>query len=149
MRGRDRVALGRVVPAKRERVVTIEPYEKGLLATTLRYPYEVRDTSAYFEDITDIKVPAEMLKLAEHILDSKTGDFEPSAFVDHYEAALVELLRKKQAGIAPKASPAAPPEHRVINLIDALRRSIDAETPKKPAARQPAARRKTAPRKRA
>src|ERR1700687_47577 len=136
MRGRDRVALGRVVPAKRERVVTIEPYEKGLLATTLRYPYEVRDTSAYFEDITDVKVPAEMLKLAEHILDSKKGDFDPSTFVDHYETALIELLRQKQAGIQPKASPSAPPEHRVINLMDALRRSIETETPKKPAAGQ-------------
>jgi DNA end-binding protein Ku len=80
MRGRDMVALGRVVLAKRERMVAIEPYEKGLLATTLRYPYEVRDASAYFEDIADIKVPGEMLKLADHILDSKTGDFEPSTF---------------------------------------------------------------------
>jgi len=146
------VALGRVVIAKRERVIALEPYEKGLLATTLRYPYEVREASAYFEDIGDIKVPAEMLKLAEHILDSKKGDFDPSTFVDHYEAALVELLREKQAGIAPKTAPSAPPEHRVINLMDALKRSIETETPKKPAAGQSSqsrARRKTAPRKRA
>jgi DNA end-binding protein Ku len=73
MRGKGMVALGRVVLAKRERVIALEPYEKGLLATTLRYPYEVRDASAYFEDVTDTTVPAEMLKLAEHILDSKTG----------------------------------------------------------------------------
>jgi DNA end-binding protein Ku len=149
MRGKGMVALGRVVLAKRERMVAIEPYEKGLLATTLRYPYEVREASAYFEDITDIKVPTEMLKLAEHILDSKTGDFDPSNFVDHYEAALVELLRQKQAGIQPKATPSALAEHRVINLMDALRRSIESETPKKPAAGQSQARRKTAPRKRA
>src|ERR1700687_6234746 len=149
MRGRDRVALGRVVPAKRERVVTIEPYEKGLLATTLRYPYEVREASAYFEDIGDIKVPAEMLKLAEHILDSKKGDFDPSTFVDHYEAALVELLRRKQAGIQPKATPSAPPQHRVINLMDALRRSFETKTPKKPAEGRAKARRSTARRKRA
>jgi DNA end-binding protein Ku len=143
------LALGRVVVSRRERVIAIEAYEKGLLATTLRYPYEVRDASAYFEDIGDIKVPAEMLKLAEHILDSKKGDFDPSTFVDHYEAALVELLRQKQAGIQPKATPAALPERRVINLMDALRRSIETETPKKPAAGQSRARRKTAPRKRA
>jgi DNA end-binding protein Ku len=143
------VALGRVVLAKRERVVTIEPHEKGLLATTLRYPYEVREASAYFEDIADIKVPAEMLKLAEHILDSKKGDFDPSTFVDHYEAALVELLRQKQAGIQPKATPAALPERRVINLMDALKRSIETEVPKKPAEGQAKTRRSTARRKRA
>jgi DNA end-binding protein Ku len=148
MRDKGMVALGRVVLAKRERMVAIEPYERGLLATTLRYPYEVREASAYFEDIGDIKVPAEMLKLAEHILDSKTGDIDPLTFVDHYEAALVELLREKQAGIQPKATPAAP-ERRVINLMDALRRSIETETPKKPAAGQTKARRSTARRKRA
>ena len=148
MRGRGMAALGRVVISRRERVIAIEPYEKGLLATTLRYPYEIREAAAYFEDIADVKVPAEMLKLAEHILDSKTGDFDPSSFVDHYEAALVELLRQKQAGIQPKASPAAPPEHRVINLMDALRRSIESETPKKPAAGQAKTRRSTARRKR-
>jgi DNA end-binding protein Ku len=147
MRGRDMVALGRVVLAKRERVIAIEPYEKGLLATTLRYPYEIREAAAYFEDISDIKVPAEMMKLAEHILNSKSGDFDPSGFVDHYETAVVELLRKKQAGIAPKAVPAAPPEHRVINLMDALRRSIETEAPKKPAAGQSKTRRSTARRK--
>jgi DNA end-binding protein Ku len=149
MRGKGMVALGRVVLAKRERMVAIEPYEKGLLATTLRYPYEVRDASAYFEDIADIKVPGEMLKLADHILDSKTGDFDPSQFTDHYEADLLELLRQKQASIQPKATPAAPPEHRVINLMDALRRSIESETPKKPTAGQAKTRRSTARRKRA
>src|ERR1700687_67876 len=149
MRGRDMVALGRVVIGKREHVIALEPYEKGLLATTLRYPYELREASAYFEDIGDIKVQAEMLKLCEHILDSKKGDFDPSTFVDNYESALVELLRKKQAGIASKTDPSAPPEHRVINLMDALKRSIATETPKKPAAGQSRARRKTAPRKRA
>jgi DNA end-binding protein Ku len=136
MRGKDMVALGRVVLARRERVVAIEPYEKGLLATTLRYPYEVRDAAAYFEDVADVKVPGEMLKLAEHILNSKAGDFDPSTFVDRYEAALVDLLKKKQAGIAPKATPAVVPERRVINLMDALKKSIEAETPKKPAAGQ-------------
>src|SRR3984893_2717023 len=145
MRGKGMVALGRVVIAKRERPIALEPNEEGLLATTLRYPYEIREASAYFEDIGDIKVPAEMLKLAEHILDSKKGDFDPSTFVDHYESALVELLRTKQAGIAPKTASSAPPEHRVINLMDALKRSIETETPKKPAAGQSRARRKTAP----
>jgi DNA end-binding protein Ku len=100
MRGKDMVALGRVVIAKRERVIALEPYDKGLLGTTLRYPYEVRDASGYFEEIADIKIPADMRKLAEHILDSKATDFDPSTFVDQYEVALVDLLKKKEAGFS-------------------------------------------------
>jgi DNA end-binding protein Ku len=149
MRGKDMVALGRVVVAKRERVIALEPYEKGLLGTTLRYPYEVRKAADYFEDIDDVKISTDMLKLAEHILDSKAADFDPSKFVDHYETALVDLLKKKQAGVQPKETPAEVPERRVINLMDALRRSIDAESPKKPVAKPAAARRRPAGRKRA
>ena len=67
-----------------------------MLATTLRYAYEVRDQGAYFEDIPELKLPAEMIKLASHIIDSKAGHFDPKKFEDHYETALVELLRKKQ-----------------------------------------------------
>lgn len=128
MKGKGMVALGRVVMAKRERVIALEPYEKGLLGTTLRYAYEVRKAGEAFEDIPDIKVPNEMLKLAEHILDTKKGDFDPEAFKDHYEEALVELLRKKQAHIPVskgKETVAAP--RNVINLMDALRRSVQAE----------------------
>ena len=135
MRGKGMVALGRVVLAKRERVIALEPYEKGLLGTTLRYPYEVRKAADYFEDVQEVKIPGEMLKLAEHILESKAADFDPSRFVDHYEVALVELLKTKQAGIQPKKTGAPVPERRVINLMDALRRSIEAEQPKRPAAR--------------
>src|SRR5437016_12970488 len=101
MRGKGMVALGRIVLAKRERVIALEPHGKGMLGTTLRYGYEVRKPEEYFSDIEDIKVPGEMLKLAEHILDTKAGDFDPAAFEDHYETALVELLRKKQAGFKP------------------------------------------------
>jgi DNA end-binding protein Ku len=127
MRGKGMVALGRVVMAKREYVIALEPFEKGLKATTLRYPYEVREASAYFEDIPDLKIPGEMLKLAEHILDSKAGDFDPSTFEDRYETALNEMLRKKQAGLpVPKEAPAAPPAN-VVNLMDALKRSLQKE----------------------
>jgi DNA end-binding protein Ku len=96
MKGKGMVALGRVVVSKRERVIALEPHGKGLLGTTLHYPYEVRKEEEYFEDIPDIKVPAEMLKLAEHILETKAGDFDPSQFKDHYEEAVVELIRKKE-----------------------------------------------------
>jgi DNA end-binding protein Ku len=127
MKGKGMVALGRIVLSKRERVIAIEPHGKGLIGTTLRYAYEVRKAEEYFDDIDETKLPGEMLKLAEHILDTKKADFDPSRFEDHYETALVELLRKKQAGFKPpkgKEHMAAPA--KVINLMDALRRSVEA-----------------------
>ena len=92
------VGLARVVLTRREHVVMLEPFDKGLLATTLRYQYEVRDHAEYFEDIPDLKLPDEMKKLAAHIVETKAGHFEPKKFEDHYEKALVELLKNKQAG---------------------------------------------------
>src|SRR6266849_9130192 len=125
MKGKGMVALGRIVVSKRERVIALEPHGKGLIGTTLHYPYEVRKSEEYFEEIQDVKVPDEMLKLAEHILETKSGDFDPSQFKDHYEEALVEFLRKKQAHIPVEKSReefVAPPN--VISLMDALRRSV-------------------------
>jgi DNA end-binding protein Ku len=134
IREKGLVALGRVVVSRREYVVMLEAFEKGLLATTLRYAYEVREPAAYFEDIPDLKLPAEMKQLAAHILDTKAAHFEPTKFTDHYETALVELLRAKQAGRIVEAPKDEPAPQRVINLMDALRASIGAETKKKPAA---------------
>jgi DNA end-binding protein Ku len=148
MRGKDMVALGRVVISKREHVIALEPYEKGLLGTTLRYPYEVRNAAEYFDGIEDVKIPGEMLKLAEHILDSKAAGFDPSKFVDRYETALENLLKQKQAGITPKEGPTQVPPTRVINLMDALRQSIEGEQAKKSAA-APASKRRPASRRRA
>jgi DNA end-binding protein Ku len=139
MRGKDMVALGRVVLAKRERVIALEPYEKGLLGTTLRYAYEVRNAADYFEDIANVKTPAEMLKLAEHILDTKAGDFDPTSFVDHYEEALTDLLKRKQAGLPQKPQLEQPQPKNVINLMDALKRSLAAETPESSEKKPPAA----------
>jgi DNA end-binding protein Ku len=127
MRGKDAVALGRVVLAKRERVIMLEPWDKGLVATTLRYPYEIRDAREYFDDIPDVKVEPDMLKLAQHILQSKVMDFDPSQFVDHYEEAVVAMLKKKQAGLPVTREHAAPQPQNVANLMDALRRSIAEE----------------------
>ncbi len=127
MRDKDMAALGRVVLAKRERVVMLRPWDKGLLGTTLRYPYEVRDTKDYFDDIADVKVPAEMLKLAEHILDTKAGEFDPSEFRDHYEEAVIELLKSKEAGVPAAPAKSEPAPRNVINLMDALRRSVAQE----------------------
>jgi len=135
IRDRGMVGLGRVVLTRRERVMMLEAFGKGLLATSLRYAYEVRDHDAYFEDIPELKLPAEMSRLAGHIIETKTAHFDPKRFEDHYENALVELLRKKQAGRALEpVRDEAPPPQRVTNLMDALRASIGAEVQKKPAA---------------
>jgi DNA end-binding protein Ku len=123
----------------------LEAFGKGLRGMTLRYPYEVRDAADYFGDIPDIKTAPDMLKLAEHILDSKAADFDPSQFVDHYENALVEMLKTKQAGrVVPKAAPKTA-QRPAGNVIDMLRRSVELESGKskkvKSPSIQPAARR--------
>jgi len=92
------VALGRVVFTSREHVITLEARGKGLLGMTLRYPYEVRKEDEYFEDIPDEKIPKDMLELASHIVETKSGHFEPEKFTDGYEEAVVSMLRAKQAG---------------------------------------------------
>src|SRR5256885_2375792 len=147
MRAKKMVGLARVVLTRREHVVMLEPFDKGLLATTLRYPYEIRDQADYFEDIPDLKLPAEMMTLAAHIVDTKAGHFDPKSFEDHYEKVLVELLRNKQAGLPLQTIGEETSAPRVINLMDALKASINAST-KKPAAaststRRPAAKKKT------
>jgi len=134
MRGKGMVALGRVVLAQRERVIMLQPWDKGLMGTTLRYPYEISDAKEYFDDIPNVKLEPDMLKLAEHILLSKAADFDPSQFVDRYEEAVVEMLKKKQAGLPVSREHAAPRPQNVVNLMDALRRSIAEEkaTPTRP-----------------
>ena len=135
------VALGRVVLTRREHVIALEPKGRGLFGMTLRYPYEVRDEAPYFEDIPELKLDKEMLDLASHIVNTKSGHFDPSQFEDRYENALIDLLKKKEAGEKIEAAPGAPAP-RVVNLMDALRASVDAEKKKAPApsiqARRPA-----------
>ncbi len=120
------VALGRVVFTSREHVIALEARDKGLLGVTLRYPYEVRKEDEYFGDIPDEKIPNDMLELASHIVETKSGHFEPEKFEDQYEDALKELLKKKQAGEKIEAPKERAPA-KVINLMDALRRSVEAE----------------------
>jgi DNA end-binding protein Ku len=130
MRGKDMVALGRIVLAKRERVVMLQPWDKGLVGTTLRYPYEVRDTKDYFNDIPEMKLPEDMLQLAEHILETKAADFDPDKFEDRYENAVVEMIQRKRAGMPVPRERIAAPAPNVISLMDALKRSLAAETAK-------------------
>jgi DNA end-binding protein Ku len=123
IRSLDKVALGRVVLTNREHVIALEARDKGLMGMLLRYPYEVRADSEYFDDIQDVKITKEMLDLAKHIVETKSGHFEPDKFEDHYEAALQYLLEKKKNGM-PIAKAVAPSKGNVINLMDALKASL-------------------------
>jgi DNA end-binding protein Ku len=120
------MALGRVVFTSREHVIGLEPRGKGIMGITLRYPYEVRDEKDYFGDIPSERVTKDMLDLAKHIIKTKTGHFKPEEFEDRYEDALKELLRKKDKGEKIEA-PREPRSDNVINLMDALRRSVHGE----------------------
>jgi len=120
------VAIGKVVFTSREHIIALEPRGKGLLGVTLRYPYEVRNEKEYFDDIPDEKTPKDMLELAAHIVERKAGHFEPAKFDDRYEDALKDLLKKKQSGQKIERPKEREPS-RVINLMDALRRSIAEE----------------------
>ena len=130
MRGKGMVAIGRVVLAKRERVIMLRAWDKGLLGTTLRYTSEVRDTVAYFGELPDVQVPADMLKLAEHILDSKRADFDPTQFRDRYEDALVSMIKAKQAGTRTTATQPEVRDRKVVDLMAALRASLANENGK-------------------
>jgi len=142
MQKEDLAGLARVVVYRRERLLLLRPRGKGLLATTLRYKNEVRDEADYFEDIPNTKVPADMLKLATHILETKKGKFDPSKFDDRYETALMDLIKAKRAGKKP-LTVSEPKASNVINLMDALRRSAQGER-RKPAT---GSRRKTSTRR--
>jgi DNA end-binding protein Ku len=121
-----KVALGRIVLSTREHVIMLEARGKGLVGTLLRYPYEVREETEYFEDIPNIKIDKEMLDLAKHIVQTKSAHFDPDKFEDRYETAMREVIKKKAAGqkIEPKA---LEKPSNVISLMDALKKSIAAE----------------------
>jgi DNA end-binding protein Ku len=120
------VAIGRVVLTTREHIIALEPMEKGLVGTLLRYPYEVRSEREFFEDIEDVKVTKDMLDLAKHIVTKKSAHFDPEKFEDQYEEALTGLINQKRAGvtITPKAKPVT---SNVVDLMEALRRSVGQE----------------------
>jgi DNA end-binding protein Ku len=130
IREMNKVAIGRVVLTNREHIIALEPLDKGLVGTLLRYPYEVRSEEEYFDEIQDVKVTKDMLDLARHIVNQKSGRFEPDKFEDHYETALVDLINTKRSGkpITPKERPAA---GNVVDLMEALRRSVGGAAPDK------------------
>jgi DNA end-binding protein Ku len=135
IREMNKVAIGRVVLTNREHIIALEPLDKGLVGTLLRYPYEVRSEGEYFDEIQDVKITKDMLDLAKHIVNQKSGSFEPDKFEDQYETALIDLINRKRAGkpITPKERPRG---ENVVDLMEALRRSVggaaaDTKEPKK------------------
>ena len=127
MEKRSMVGIARVVLFGKERMIMLEPRSKGLVGTTLRYAYEVRAAGAYFDEIPKVEISKELLDLASHIIDTKAGRFEPSAFKDRYQEAVVDLIRAKQTGKPlPNDKGDAKPSN-VVNLMDALKRSLGQE----------------------
>jgi Ku protein len=124
MKDKGRVALARIVFANREHILAIEAWGKGMLGTTLRYDYEVRDEQEVFKGIPSPRIPKDMIALASHILESKAGRFDASKFRDEYELALRKLVKRKAAGKT--IEPPAEKEDRsnVVDLMDALRQSL-------------------------
>src|SRR5436309_13672832 len=149
MKDKDRVALARIVLSNREHVMAIEPLGKGLLGTTLRYPYELRDEDEFFDDIKNPKITRDMVELASHILDSKAEHFDPSKFKDEYETALKALVKRKAAGKPVKLAEREEKSDNVINLMDALRQSLKGKPAAKHAShpRSPTARRSSSAKK--
>ena len=134
MNRRDMVGIARVVLFGKERMIMLEPRSKGLVGTTLRYAYEVRAEGAYFDEIPKVEISKELLDLASHIIDTKAGRFDPSQFKDRYQDAVVDLIRAKQAGKPLPSGKESERPNNVVNLMDALRRSLGQDASKETAA---------------
>ena len=140
MRNSNVAGLGRVVLSLRERPILLEPMGNGMRGVILRFNHKVRDAADYFDDISPMALPKEMLQLAEHIMATKAADFDPVILEDHYRNAMVHMLREKQAKKQrPRyvAGRVVPSRENVINIMDALKRSLAAEgNPRKPPPRR-------------
>ena len=132
MRREGVIGLAGVVLSSRERYFLVEPMGNGLRGLTLRFAQEVRGADDYFDEIPELELPAEMMKLAQHIIRTKSDKFDPAMLEDHYRSALVRILRKKQAKRSAHVPAVKPSRENVVRLMDALRRSIAAERPSAP-----------------
>jgi DNA end-binding protein Ku len=144
MQNQERVALARIVLTNREHVIAIEPLGKGLLGTTLRYPYELRDEDQYFSDIKNPKISKDMIELASHILDTKAAHFDPGKFKDEYENALKALVKRKASGKPIKSPEREEKPDNVVSLMDALKQSLKGGAKARTSAKRSAPARRTA-----
>jgi DNA end-binding protein Ku len=136
-----KVALGKIAFGGREHLVAISPplddKLSGMMAYTMRYAEELRDPASYFADIKKVTVDEDQLSLAKELIKRKAAKFSPEKFTDEYEAALREMVKAKiEHAPIPQDEP-APKSAKVINLMDALRKSVrgdEVSAPKKKAA---------------
>lgn len=152
MKRTGQMALGRVVMHTRERLLAIEPRDKGLLAYTLRSHDEVKDAEDAFEDIPATKADPDMVAIAEKIIAQKQAEFDPSKFTDHYEDALKRLITDKEKGKKATVEVDQPEDTNVVDLMEALRRSLGQKggaAKRAPAKAKTGAKRAQAPRKKA
>ena len=144
-----KVALGRLVLHQRERMLALEPRERGMVAWSLRTHDEVRAEDRFFDDIPETRADASMVEIAAKIIEQREGPFDPSEFKDRYEEALRALIRKKEKGAVKVEAVEEPEDTNVVDLMEALRRSLGkAGGEGKKAAPKKAATAKAAPAKR-
>lgn len=134
LRAKEVAALARGVLFRRVRALFIRAAGPGLIANTLNFDYEIRSADEVFEPIPRLRIKGEMIDLARHIIETKMGTFDPSAYDDRYDASLAELVRAKAEGRTIKA-PKPATGGKVIDLMDALRRSAETSGGKAPKAR--------------
>ncbi len=147
MKKSKKMAIARIVLSSRERVVTIGVRDNGMLVRTLRQAKEVRGQGAYFEDIPTDSADPEMLDLALKLIEQKASDFDAGEYKDRYEEALLSVIKAKIAGEEPVMA-AAPARGNVINLMDALKKSLEGEKPPaKSKARKAPVKKKAAPKR--
>jgi DNA end-binding protein Ku len=127
-----KIALGRLVMHQRERLMALEPRDRGILAYSLRSNREVKDAKEVFERIPEVKPAAGMVDIAAKIIEQQEGPFDPSKFNDRYEDALRALIKEKQKGHGVKKVE-EPKEAEVIDLMEALKRSLGGDRRKAPA----------------
>lgn len=128
MARRKLAALSTVVMHQREHIVLLEPRDAGLMATVLRWPYEVRNDEDAFADLPkDSAVAKDLAEVADALVERKLGHFDPAAFHDRYEEALRSLLEAKKAGHKAPAAPKAPAPTKPAGILEALRMSLQQE----------------------
>lgn len=148
LRRTKKVGLGQLTLRGREYIVSLKPCGRGLVMETLRYADEVNKANSYFRDIGDSKPDEELLELAEALIEKKTSSFNPDAFKDRYIDALKELvarkLKAKGGKVTPEEEPARPSGSNVIDLMAALKKSIEKPEAPAPAKKRAASKSATA-----
>lgn len=149
LRSTGKIGIGQLAIAGRERLCALKPCGSGMMLETLRYEDEIRDSDPYFGDIEKGKVDKEQLDLAKELIKRKTASFKPEKFHDHYREALQELINSKLENREPEEIVSEKPAGKVINLMDALRKSLKDDSPpkekEKPASKKPVKKRLAKP----